>query len=204
MRQSAVFALVAAVLLLATACQKKTQTFDPGASQQQTGSGAPASGTPGPVEQLPSAEGTEFGEKPVADLGEAAGEAAGEAGTGAMREEDLRKIEAGLLTVYFDYDSHDLRADALRTLEANAAWLLKFPQVSIDVQGHTDERGTTLYNLDLSGRRARAVRDHLVRLGVPAERLQVRPMGEEFPAQAGSNEDAWTKNRRAEFKVIEP
>ncbi len=189
---------VAGLLLLGTACPKKTQTFDPAPAPEVTdGAGGTAGTAGGAVEPLPDSRASEFGEKPVADLGESTGAAVGE-----IQEGDLRKIEAGLLTVYFDYNSPELTGDALRTLEANAAWIMKFPSVRIEIQGHCDERGSTMYNLDLGAQRARAVRDHLVRLGIPTGRLETKSYGEEMPAVQGSGEESWGKNRRAEFKAI--
>lgn len=186
--------LAAGALVLAAGCPKKTQTFDPAAGDQPAGETVGTAG--GGVEALPGPQGSDFGEKPVDDLGEAAG------GIGELDDLDLKKIEAGLLTVYFEYNSPELSAETLRTLEANAAWLLKHPHAQVEIQGHCDERGSTMYNLDLGAQRARAVREHLLRLGLPGERLETKSYGEELPAVEGSNEQAWSRNRRAEFKVI--
>ena len=69
------------------------------------------------------------------------------------------------------------------------------------MQGHTDERGTTDYNLALGDRRANAVKDYLVGAGIGPSRLTIVSYGEELPAASGSNERAWSQNRRAEFVV---
>ncbi len=105
----------------------------------------------------------------------------------------------GLQTVYFDYDSNTLRPDAMAVLRENAEKIKQVPGVIIQLAGHCDERGTQEYNLALGERRALAVRQYLIQLGVPADRLITISYGKEFPAVLGSNEAAWTKNRRVEF-----
>jgi len=98
--------------------------------------------------------------------------------------------------VFFDYDRYDVRADGRATLEKQAAWLKKFPQKTITVEGHADERGTREYNLALGERRANAVKDYLVSLGIPASRVKTVSYGKERPVALGSNEAAWAQNRR--------
>lgn len=105
----------------------------------------------------------------------------------------------GLQPIYFDFDSSSLRPDALTTLKDNAEKIKKVPNVYIQVAGHCDERGTQEYNLALGERRALAVRDHLIQLGVSGDRLVTISYGEESPVVQGSNEAAWSKNRRCEF-----
>jgi peptidoglycan-associated lipoprotein len=98
--------------------------------------------------------------------------------------------------VFFDYDSSELSADARGTLERQAAWLKQYSNVSITIEGHADERGTREYNLALGERRAQAVKNYLVSLGVPSERLNTISYGKERPAVMGYGEEAWSKNRR--------
>ena len=98
--------------------------------------------------------------------------------------------------VLFDTDKADLRPDARGTLEKQAAWLKKYPAVKITLEGHCDERGTREYNLALGERRANAVKNYLVALGVPANRMTTISYGKERPAVVGSNDQAWTQNRR--------
>ncbi len=109
----------------------------------------------------------------------------------------------GLETVYFDFDSAALRPDAIATLQKNAekikSALQQNPNIIIQLAGHCDERGTQEYNLALGERRALAVRDYLIKLGVPSQNLITISYGEEFPADPGHNEAAWAKNRRVEF-----
>lgn len=112
--------------------------------------------------------------------------------------------DSGLRTVYFDFDSSALRPDAIRDLNFNADLLKQAPNVIVQIEGHTDERGTQAYNLALGERRAQSVREYLIRVGVSGNRLVTISYGEEAPAVLGSNEAAWARNRRAEFSRALP
>lgn len=105
----------------------------------------------------------------------------------------------GLQKVYFDYDSFALRPDALRTLSENADKIKQVPNALIQIEGHCDERGTQEYNLALGERRALAIREHLIKLGVSGDRMVTISYGEERPEVEGHSEAAWSKNRRSEF-----
>ncbi|MEE3626968.1 peptidoglycan-associated lipoprotein Pal [Nitrospirillum sp. BR 11752] len=98
--------------------------------------------------------------------------------------------------VFFGYDKFDLTPEATATLDKQAAWLKKYGQVTITIEGHTDERGTREYNLALGERRANAVKNYLTATGVDLARVQVISYGKERPAVLGSNEAAWAQNRR--------
>lgn len=99
--------------------------------------------------------------------------------------------------VFYGFDRFDLNEVARTTLEKQAAWLAKYPTVSITIEGHADERGTREYNLALGERRANAAKDYLVALGVSPDRIRNVSYGEERPVALGSNEAAWAQNRRA-------
>ena len=88
----------------------------------------------------------------------------------------------GLKTIYFDFDSSTLRADAREMLKANADMIKKYPKTMIQIAGHCDERGTQQYNLALGERRALAVRDYLIQLGIPGSQLATISFGKEQPA----------------------
>lgn len=103
--------------------------------------------------------------------------------------------------VFFDFDKSDLKAEARATIEALAVWMNNYPAVTITIEGHCDERGTRDYNLALGERRANAVNDYLVALGVDPNRLSNISYGKERPAVLGSNEEAWAQNRRGVFAV---
>jgi peptidoglycan-associated lipoprotein len=104
-------------------------------------------------------------------------------------------------TVYFDVDSHSLRADTQQVLQKQAAWLKANPAVRLVVEGHADERGTRDYNLALSDRRATAVREYLISLGVDRNRLDAKSYGKERPTCAESDESCWSQNRRG-FSLV--
>ncbi|MBF0335346.1 MAG: peptidoglycan-associated lipoprotein Pal [Alphaproteobacteria bacterium] len=103
--------------------------------------------------------------------------------------------------VFFDYDSFALRPEARAQVEKQANWLKKYPNVAIAVEGHADERGTREYNLALGERRANSVKSFLVSQGIPAARLKTVSYGKERPVALGSNESAWTQNRRGVLVV---
>jgi peptidoglycan-associated lipoprotein len=107
--------------------------------------------------------------------------------------------EYGVEDVYFDFDQYDLDESDMATLARNARILKEHPGVVILVEGHCDERGTVQYNLALGEKRAKAVRDYLVSLGVSSSRLRFTSYGESRPFALGSNESAWAQNRRAHF-----
>jgi peptidoglycan-associated lipoprotein len=98
--------------------------------------------------------------------------------------------------VFFDFDAYDIRPDAQTTLQKQAAWLQQFATFRILIEGHTDERGTREYNLALGERRANAVKNYLVALGVDANRVQTISYGKEKPEATGHDETAWAQNRR--------
>lgn len=102
--------------------------------------------------------------------------------------------------VHFDFDSSSLSSNAQETLKTNAKWLVDNAK-GTQVEGHCDERGTNEYNLALGERRARAAYDYLKTLGVSKDKMSTISYGEELPLDAGHNEAAWSKNRRAHFTV---
>ncbi|MBL6456687.1 peptidoglycan-associated lipoprotein Pal [Belnapia sp. T6] len=99
--------------------------------------------------------------------------------------------------VFFDTDESSIRADQRSVLERQSAWLSRYPQVTVQVEGHADERGTREYNLALGQRRANAARDVLVATGTAGARISTISYGKDRPAALGSSEDAWAQNRRA-------
>ena len=104
--------------------------------------------------------------------------------------------------IYFDFDKSNLKPLACEVLENKANWLKNNSEFSIRIEGHCDERGTHEYNLALGDRRAYSAKKYLVALGISAERISTLSFGEERPADPGHGEEAWTKNRRCEFKLM--
>ncbi|HEU4721656.1 MAG TPA: OmpA family protein [Gemmatimonadaceae bacterium] len=130
--------------------------------------------------------------------------AAAEAAARAAAASDQRSAGelASVLTqrVYFDYDRDDLRDDARAVLDAKVPILLANPGVTVEITGHTDERGTAEYNLALGQRRAAQVKRYLTAKGVPDSRLSAQSLGDSQPAAEGTDESAYQQNRRAEFQ----
>ncbi len=98
--------------------------------------------------------------------------------------------------VFFGTDRYDLTQEAQAELQKQATWLKTYPQYRFVIEGHCDERGTREYNLALGERRATAVRNYLVALGIDANRMQTFSYGKERPAVLGDDEAAWAQNRR--------
>lgn len=103
--------------------------------------------------------------------------------------------------VFFEFDKADLSSDAKRKLENNARQLKDAMSVTIQIEGHCDERGTNAYNLALGERRAKAAAGYLRQLGVAGSRISTVSYGEEKPFAMGHDESAWAKNRRAHFVI---
>ena len=99
--------------------------------------------------------------------------------------------------VFFGYDSSDLDSDALELLQDQVAWLKQHSNVSVSIEGHCDERGTREYNLALGEKRAQAVKNYLIGLGINPDRVSTISYGKERPAVVGSNDGAWAQNRRS-------
>lgn len=102
-------------------------------------------------------------------------------------------------TVYFDFDSDAIKPEAARILDQQAQFLNSNQGARVQVAGHTDERGTREYNMSLGERRAAAVRSYLASKGVNTANIEIVSFGEEQPVATGSNEGAWSQNRRAEL-----
>ena len=123
---------------------------------------------------------------------------AGAGGVGAARPGSQEDLVANVGDrVLFETDSSVVPGDGRATLERQAAWFGRYPQVTAVIEGHADERGTREYNLALGQRRANAARDLLVAGGVSGQRVQTVSYGKDRPAQLGPDDAAWAQNRRA-------
>jgi peptidoglycan-associated lipoprotein len=100
---------------------------------------------------------------------------------------------------FFDFNKADIRADAREALGKTAEFLRNHPEVKATIEGHCDERGSTEYNLVLGDRRAAAVKNYLVQLGISADRLTTTSLGKERPFCTESNEECWQRNRVGHF-----
>jgi peptidoglycan-associated lipoprotein len=118
------------------------------------------------------------------------------------RERSLQELfDREVKDAYFDYDKADIRADARDALSQTAQFFRSNPQMKVVIEGHSDERGSTEYNLALGDRRAAAAKKFLVSLGIPADRLETVSYGKEKPFCSASTEQCWQQNRRAHFVI---
>ena len=148
---------------------------------------------------------------PASDSGAVGTQGAG-AGTGAAGQSSVAGVDASQgnanaagpqgvsQVVYFDFDSFVVRADDRQVVEAHARFLQANKNRRVTLDGNTDERGGREYNLALGQKRSEAVRRSLNLLGVSDAQIEAISYGEEKPAAAGASEDAYSKNRRVEFK----
>ncbi|MGZ3689883.1 MAG: OmpA family protein [Pseudobdellovibrio sp.] len=114
---------------------------------------------------------------------------------------DSGKID-GLQTLHFDYDKSTLTDGEQKKLEGNVAWMKKNSSVKMIIEGHCDQRGSNEYNLSLGERRANAVKQMLVKMGISADRITTTSFGEEKLIDTGDSEEAMAKNRRANFAPV--
>jgi peptidoglycan-associated lipoprotein len=146
---------------------------------------------------------------------EASSSSKGEGDGGGARESatdpsSLKQLQEGKSTegsgplkdIFFDFDSHNLSADAREILRANASWLKSNSAARAEIEGHSDERGTNEYNLALGAKRAQTAKDFLATLGIGADRLSTISYGEEIPTCKDASENCWQRNRRARFVVL--
>ena len=120
-------------------------------------------------------------------------------GTGKIEIGD----SGGLKIVHFDFDTFNLTEEARTTLKDNAQWLKSHKSIKVQVEGHCDSRGTQEYNLALGQKRSDVVRRYLADLGVATKRLSTISYGEEKPLDSVETEEAWVKNRRAQFVITD-
>jgi len=116
---------------------------------------------------------------------------------------NIALAEAGkvLKDVHFAYDSYNVDKAGKTILDTNATWLKEHSNVSTQVEGHCDERGTNEYNMVLGMNRARAVVEYMSSLGISENRMSTVSYGEEVPLNPGHSEGAWAENRRAHFSA---
>jgi peptidoglycan-associated lipoprotein len=199
--------LVALVAVTAiTGCRRRAQPGITPLAEGRGGAVVPSAGVTQPI----GGAGT-FGDGGVAGTGAGVGSAGlgnadGSVGLPGRRLDRAQYAEnrgqfAGN-PVYFDFDSALIRDSEKGKIAAVAAFLAGAPGASVEIEGHCDERGTEEYNLALGERRALAVREALVAGGIDPERIFTISFGESRPAVDGSDEYAWSRNRRGEFVVL--
>jgi peptidoglycan-associated lipoprotein len=118
-----------------------------------------------------------------------------------IRAEQVASVAAGLRDVFFAYDSFSITDDGRHALSSDAEWIKSNPQALLKIEGHCDERGTSAYNLVLGEKRAKAVRNYLVELGVAPQHLSVVSYGKERPFCTEHSEHCYSMNRRGHLVV---
>lgn len=161
-----------AVALLAVSCTPKKGGLKGGADGLRAGAGAEGDGP-----RLAYAKGEDMPE-------------------GDIREGSYRPV-ADLATVFFEYDQYGLSVEATEALRGNTAWLKQHPELSVLVEGHADEKGTSEYNLALGQKRAKTVREYYMRAGVAPGQVGTISYGKERPECTGDYDACGPKNRRA-------
>lgn len=177
MKKLGIFGLIVLVFCLAMAggCSKKVSSVPAGATAAGAGDGSGAGQGGLTAEQLEAQR--------LAEL----------------QRQAIEKI--AMDRIYFAFDSNELTQESRQVLTEKAELLKANPGLNLLIEGHCDERGTNEYNLALGERRARAAYEFLVLLGVESSKMSIISYGEEYPAVQGANEEAWSKNRRDEFKA---
>ncbi len=186
------------LILLATAvlfssCSKKHTVVQPEPQQQEDVQAEPAVSGVEVVEPI-SPEEVEVAGVPREQI---------DVGTQPPAVVEEEKIQKDFKDIHFDYDKYDIRPEDQATLARLADWMIKNPYSKVTIEGHCDERGTDEYNLALGERRARAAKNYLLASGVDKDRIATITYGEERPLDPGHNEEAWRKNRRGHFVIIE-
>ncbi|WHZ25661.1 MAG: Tol-Pal system peptidoglycan-associated lipoprotein PAL [Nitrospira sp.] len=118
-----------------------------------------------------------------------------------IRAEQVASVAAGLRDVFFTYDSFSITDEGRHALSGNAEWARSNPYAQLKIEGHCDERGTSAYNLVLGEKRAKAVRNYLVELGVAPAHLSVVSYGKERPFCTEHTESCYSQNRRGHLVV---
>lgn len=175
-------AVILAALILFTGCQKKATR--------------PVEAPTQPTQQQP-----ETGQQPGTT--EKISEKKVESVTSSDIASEYAEGKEGMFAdIMFEYDKYDVKESYKSELQAVAEWMTKNSSAKVSIEGHCDERGTNEYNLALGDRRAKAVRDYLVSLGVPSSRIETISYGEEKQVCTEQSEECWVKNRRAHFVVL--
>jgi len=152
--------------------------------------------------------------KPANQGAEGAGGAGmGEGNLGTTNSSSLSQFQKGRLgapgsggplsDIHFDYDDYTIRPQDGEVLRSNARWLTDHGSTKVQVEGHTDERGSEEYNLALGAKRAAAAKDYLTTLGVSSDRISTISYGKELPLCTEHDDDCWATNRRDHFAVSE-
>ena len=177
---------LAAVLAAATACHKKVPPPAPAPPPPPPPAATPAPPPPPPPPPAP----TPPPPRPLT-----------EEEIFARKSLEQLNSEKPLDDVFFDLDKSDIRDDGKSALQKDADWMKKWTSTQMSVEGHCDSRGSSEYNLSLGSRRANAVKDYLVSLGIAASRVTIVSKGKEQPFCSENSESCWQQNRRGHFVI---
>ena len=199
------------ILVIGSGCSKSidagagSESMDSGAKKGEGAKGQEAQASGGVVEEQKPLKG--FEKEPKEERLGGGGTMVAKADPDSTKQADERMREqaastaAGLLDVFFGYDSSKITDEGKNTLARDADWLKANAKQKALVEGHCDERGTQAYNLVLGEKRAKSVKNYLVELGVKGDRLQVRSFGKEKPFCNEHDESCYQQNRRAHVVV---
>jgi len=181
------FLLLSVLMLVALAGCKMFGGGSEGSTQEPYGATQPEPGAT--TQGIPGAGGATAYEVQTGGTGESTAGMGGPEGTGLLSRR----------TLYFDFDSAQVRGEDIPVVQAHAQYLLSHPQARVTLEGHTDERGSREYNVALGEARAKSVAKLLEVNGVGRQRIHVISYGEEKPVALGHDEAAWQQNRRVEI-----
>jgi peptidoglycan-associated lipoprotein len=180
-----VIGLFAIVILVATGCKKQVPSQTPAPPPPPQAAAPVTPPPPAPPPPAPAPKPAPLTEEQIF----------------AQKTVEQLNAERPLADVFFDYDQSGIRDDGRGPLQKNADWLKRWSSTQITVEGHADSRGSSEYNLALGSRRATAVKDYLVNLGVPGTRITVVSKGKEQPFCTTESEECWQQNRRGHFII---
>ena len=159
-----------------------------------------------PEQEIPAAEQRQSEKMPTEKLTPVPAEKVTSSDTADQAFKNSREtlqLQAKLQDIHFAYDKYAVRAEEKPALKIVSDILLKNNNLKVSIEGHCDERGTNEYNLALGDKRANAVKEYLISLGIPPIRIETISYGEEKPVCTESTEACWTRNRRAHFVLEE-
>lgn len=177
-------ALMAVFLLFGAGCAKKRTSTPPGSETQ-----------------VEVKDGYEWEEQDETETGQIDERTLTEEQMRAQKKEQA--VQELRNRIHFGFDSYELSPESRDILQNKAEYMKRYPDVTMIIEGHCDDRGTEEYNLALGERRARAAYEFLILLGVEPERMSIVSFGEERPLNPAQNETAWAMNRRDEFRISE-